>query len=592
MAWRFRALGGVEEEKPTLSFREIISNLIPFLKPYRLYLLAYMLATMIYMATRLSIPFITGLLIDSIVGNNLSQLIFFSILFLCAIGLNWVLGFARTYLSTYTGQSFIRDLRKRLLNTILNAELSEIHGGEVGRIVSRITNDVDTIVETFTSGVLEVISDILIILLALALMFFLSPQLSIAVMPLIPALLIINFYFAKRARRAFRRARRAIAKVMSKIEQEVSGATVIKTYVQRREIDRREFQAASNEYVETNVEAERIIASVGPTTNIVRAIGIAIILFWGGILASSNIITVGTLVAFYGYLDMFFRPLQTIVIFYNTFQSALAASERIIELLKIEQEDKGGVYEIPIRGEIKFENIVFGYEEKIPVLRNVNLVVNPSETIVIAGPTGSGKSTLAKLLLRFYEPWKGRILIDGIDIRLFKLEYLRSAISYVPQEPIVFSGTVLENIVMANPKATRSMVKELIEQLGLEDIFSSLPKGLDTIVVEDGKNLSKGQRQIISLLRAIISNPKILVLDEATSSVDPETEARIYSGIKRLSKLANMTAIVIAHRLPTVAKVATKIYVLDNGRIIEAGTHRELIARNGLYKRLWIAQTV
>ncbi|MEM4639920.1 MAG: ABC transporter ATP-binding protein, partial [Thermofilum sp.] len=456
-----------------------------------------------------------------------------------------------------------------------------------GKIVSRVMNDVDVISETFTQGIVEFFTDVLIMSGALAIMFLLSFELSLAVLPLILGVFAASYYFARRARAAFTRARRMIAEVAARVEQDASGAAVVKTFVHRRGAREAEFEQASRAFMESNVEATRVVSALFPTLSVIRVAGLAVIIYYGGFLLSQGRITAGTLVAFFGYLNMFFGPLQMLAMFVNMFQSVLVSAERVTKLLSLEQE-KSGSRKPPVEGHFKVEDVVFWYEESVPVLKGVSIEAKPGEMVAVVGPTGSGKTTLAKLLLRFYEPKRGRILLDGTPLEEYDLEYLRSVVAYVPQEPSAISGRVIDNIT-ASRKASREEVERLIDTLGVRSIVQSIPGGLDGEVVEEGKNLSKGQRQLLSLLRAIISQPRVLVLDEATSNIDVATEHSIYRELRRIIREKNITLIVIAHRLSAV-RDADRIYVMENGEIVEVGKHDELIARKGLYYRLWNAQ--
>ncbi|RLE73228.1 MAG: hypothetical protein DRJ37_00830 [Thermoprotei archaeon] len=586
---RLSHLARYEEEETTLPLKEIVKRLMPLVKPHAKYFSAAIAGTMGRMALNLAFPMLMGYLVDSALGGDFDELLWFSVIFFgCAVAY-WFINYTRIYLTSLAGQRFIRDLRDKLFRKLLKVKIAFLRRGEVGRLVSKVMNDVDVIGDTFTSGLIDMFADIAAMSGAFVIMVFISPQLTLAILPLIPAIFLINYYLAVRARETFRKARKAIAKVTAKVEQEISGAAVVKTYVQRRKIEEREFEKVSREYVSTNVEATKVVSSVNPSMSVIRAIGVAIILHIGGNLIQVGEITVGTMVTFYGYLDLFFRPLQTLAIFFNSIQSALAAAERVTELLKVDEEESG-VLRKPINGLVEFKEVYFGYEEELPVIKGVSLKVKPGEMVAIVGPTGGGKSTLAKLLLRFYDPWSGRILLDGIDVDRYDLSFLRKVIAYVPQDPAVISGRVYDNLVAGRPDMGKEEVDRLLKELSVDGLFDALPGGLEAEIVEEGRNLSKGQRQVISLVRALISNPRVLVLDEATSNVDVVTELKIYKGLKKLIKKRNISTIVIAHRLIAITD-ANRIYVIDDGKVVEEGTHEELLAKGGLYAKLWRAQS-
>ena len=586
---RLSHLARYEEEETTLPLKEIVKRLMPLVKPHAKYFSAAIAGTMGRMALNLAFPMLMGYLVDSALGGDFDELLWFSVIFFgCAVAY-WFINYTRIYLTSLAGQRFIRDLRDKLFRKLLKVKIAFLRREEVGRLVSRVMNDVDVIGDTFTSGLIDMFADIAAMSGAFVIMVFISPQLTLAILPLIPAIFLINYYLAVRARETFRKARKAIAKVTAKVEQEISGAAVVKTYVQRRKIEEREFEKVSREYVSTNVEATKVVSSVNPSMSVIRAIGVAIILYIGGNLIQVGEITVGTMVTFYGYLDLFFRPLQTLAIFFNSIQSALAAAERVTELLKVDEEESG-VLRKPINGLVEFKEVYFGYEEELPVIKGVSLKVKPGEMVAIVGPTGGGKSTLAKLLLRFYDPWSGRILLDGIDVDRYDLSFLRKVIAYVPQDPAVISGRVYDNLVAGRPDIGKEEVNRLLKELSVDRLFDALPGGLEAEIVEEGRNLSKGQRQVISLVRALISNPRVLVLDEATSNVDVVTELKIYKGLKKLIKKRNISTIVIAHRLIAITD-ANRIYVIDDGKVVEEGTHEELLAKGGLYAKLWRAQS-
>ena len=588
MGWHYYRRLGSEKEKATLPVKVILKRLLPLFRSYFKYLSIIALMYVLRMVLNLVLPLFVAGLVDSAYTGNIPELTKYSIYFLAFSLALWVIGYIRIYFISVTGQSFIRDLRNKLFQTLLKTKIEVLKKEETGKIVSRVMNDVDVIGETFTSNIIDVFIQIITMLGAFFIMFTINLELTLAILPLIPLIFILNYFFTTRAMKVFRKAREAVAKVTSKVEQEVSGAAVSKTFIQRKERNIREFRKVSMEYVQANVESTKIVSSVGPTMSVIRAMGVALILYLGGSLILQGKLTVGNLLAFYGYLDMFFRPLRTLAIFFNTVQSALAAAERITNLLQAEQEKSGNLRK-KVEGYVEFKDVVFGYEPGNPVIKGVSLSAGPGEIVAIVGPTGSGKSTLAKLLLRFYDPWSGVITLDGEPIQYYDLEYLRKVIAYVPQEPAVLSGKVIDNIV-ASSNVDRKYVEKIISELGVKHIFDPMPNGLETELVAEGKNISKGQKQVISLLRAVVASPKVLVLDEATSNVDVETELRIYDRLIDLVREKKITLIVIAHRILAITG-ADRIYVLQDGKIVEEGKHEELIRRKGLYYRLWKLQS-
>jgi ABC-type multidrug transport system fused ATPase/permease subunit len=378
-----------------------------------------------------------------------------------------------------------------------------------------------------------------------------------------------------------------IAEVSARVEQDASGAAVVKTFIHRGGSRESEFEQVSRAYMESNIEATRVVLAINPVLSAIRVAGLAVIIYYGGMLLAAGRLTAGTLVAFFGYLNMFFGPLQMLAMFVNSFQSVLVSAERVVKLLGLEQETGGSLMK-PVEGHVEVRGVTFWYEDGVPVLRGVSIEAHPGEMVAVVGPTGSGKTTLAKLLLRFYEPKSGEILLDGVPVEEYDLEYLRSVIAYVPQEPSAISGRVIDNIT-ASRRAPREEVEELVDRLGARGIIESVPGGLDGEVVEEGKNLSKGQRQLLSLLRAIVSKPRVLVLDEATSNIDTVMKLRIFQELQKIVREEKATLIVIAHRLAAVRN-ADRIYVMSDGRVVEVGRHEELLARRGLYHRLWNAQ--
>ncbi|MCD6563091.1 MAG: ABC transporter ATP-binding protein [Thermoproteales archaeon] len=589
MGWHFRRLAELEEgEKLNIPQREVFRTLLEFVKPYKLrvFLLAIVIFSGIFV--NLVIPLVTKFIIDSIVDQDIPGLFTYSVVFLSVVLFNLLLSSSQTYLNSWLGQTLIYDIRNKMYWHLIRIKQKYFGGQETGKLVSRLTNDVDTIGNAFTSGLIDTLANLFQLFGAIFIMFSLSIELSIVVLSLIPLIILSSWYFARRARKAFRESRKKIAEVTSKIEQNVSGAKVVQAFSYRRQKNIESFSRINRENLEVNVQANKVISSIGPTMSIIRAMGIALIIWFGGILVGYGRLKLGTLVAFYGYVDMFFRPIMTITMFYNTLQSTLAAAERVTDFLRWEvEEDKGELNEVKGLGEIEYRNVVFGYEENVPVIKDVSFRVSPGEKVAIVGPTGSGKTTLVNLLLRFYDPWSGEILLDGIDIRKYRLRVLRRTIAFVPQEPILFNGTVYENMILSSENVSKEEVLKLLDFLDLRDLIESLPEGLDTKILEGGKNISMGQRQVISFIRALISNPRILVLDEATSSLDLYTEEKLQKALEKMSK--GRTMITIAHRLQTIIN-SDRIIVIHNGKIVEEGKHSELLKKKGLYAKLYESQ--
>jgi ATP-binding cassette subfamily B protein len=577
-----------DEEKAARKYpdRVLIVKLVKLAASYRLYFAV--LAATVFSRVALSMfnPYVTKFLIDSAVSGNLPALAFWSGVFLILIAAGLVVGFAGDYSSSYLANRVMYDLRSRMYQHLYRVHLSAVAEEPVGRIVSRITNDVDTIGFVAATGLINTLADVLTIGGAMLMMWSLSPQLSLVAYAMLPLIVVANLVVLRRARRAYRETRRKIAEVTSRISQDVAGAAVVQAFSFRRQRNVEEFRRINEENLRANVQAEAASSSMNVAMAAIEALGTVLILVYGGNLVMRGLATVGTLVAFYGYLASFFRPLRMLVMFLTTLQSTMAAAERVFIFLEEwkPEPDEGDVSEPPQLGEVEFRDVVFGYKEGQPVLKGVSFKVKPGEFAAIVGPTGAGKTTIVSLLLRFYEPWSGQILIDGVDVRRYKLSALRSAVLMIPQEPLLVSGTVLENILLANPEATREEVEAAIKALGLWDLVESLPQGLDTPVLEGGKNLSVGQRQLVSLLRVFVANPRILVLDEATSSIDPRTEARLQAALEKL--IEGRTAIVIAHRLQTIVR-ADHIIVIEDGRVVEEGRHEELLAKGGVYAKLY-----
>jgi ATP-binding cassette subfamily B protein len=420
-------------------------------------------------------------------------------------------------------------------------------------------------------------------------MLWMSTWLSLITFTVIPFIVVFMYLWGKRVRKVYRETRKTIASVSAKIEESVSGMKEIQSF-SREQATHSDFEKVNIMNMDANVEAGRVMSAFWPAIAIFGATGNCLVLWFGGSAVIDGTMTVGILFAFMSYINRFFMPLQDLSNFWNNVQSAFAAAERVFELLdtKIEIQEKPNALKLPkIKGEIVYKDVTFGYENDDLVLSDINLTIKPNLTVAIVGPTGAGKTTMTNLLYRFYDPQKGNITVDGYDLRDVELNSLRSQLAIVLQDPFLFSGTVKENIRYGRLDASDDEIVVVAKEVGAHEFIANLPEGYDTDVGERGNRLSVGQRQLISLARALLTDPRILIMDEATSSIDPYTEMIIKKALEMVLK--DRTSIVIAHRLSTV-RTADVIVVIDGGKIVEMGTHEELLKTGGLYSQLYETQ--
>jgi len=579
-----------EEHVRKVPDRVLIARLAKYVLKHKGRLTIAVTAVLVVSLSGLVPPYLLKVAIDNyIVQGELTGLTFIAIILVAVYIINWFSDYERTYQISWLGQNMVNDIRMKLFSHLQDLSFSFYDKSEAGRIISRVTNDTDTLSMIFAQGIVTVLSDILTLVGIVVVMLWLSVPLTLATLVVIPILLLITLVFQSRLRRAYRMTRRKIAKVTSKLQESISGIREIQSFTRERDTIET-FRQANIENLQANVQAGRIFALLMPVIQIIGAIGTCIVLWYGGILTVGGGITLGILVAFLAYVTSFFRPIVNLTTFYNTVQSAMAAAERIFETMDTRPEiaDAPEAIELPrVKGRIVFQNVSFGYNLSDPVLEDIDLSVEPGKTLAIVGPTGAGKSTMVRLLSRFYEPQSGAITVDGHDVRSVTLRSLHNQMGVVLQEPFLFSGTVMENIRYGKLDATDEEVKNIAKLVGAHEFITSFPDGYETEVGERGMRLSVGQRQLISFARALLRDPPILILDEATSSLDPYTELKIKRGLSVLLK--NRTSIVIAHRLSTVRN-ADNIIVVNNGEIVEEGNHTELMKKKGLYRRLYDKQ--
>lgn len=564
----------------------VMTRLLEYLVPHRTKVLATLGAMVLASAATLAAPYLLKLAIDQhIARGDLGGLTKIAILTVTVFLLGYVATWQQTWLMANVGQRVLATMRGQLFRHLQRLGLKFFDTHESGVTMSRLVNDVAVINELLSSGIVHMLSDILMLVGIVVIMLAMDLKLALLTFAVLPLMGVATILFTSRAKVAYRETRSAIGAVAADLQENISGVRVVQSFA-REDVSRQRFDAVNQRNRQANIRAITLASAFMPAVDLLSMLATAIVIWFGGLAVVHGEATLGVVVAFLAYVGRFFAPIRDLSQVYTTFQAAMAGGERVFELLDEEPQvrDRPGAIEMPpIRGHVVFDHVEFAYKPDEPVLKDICLEALPGQTVALVGPTGAGKTSMVSLLARFYDVAAGRITIDGVDIRDITQASLRSQLGIVLQDPFLFSGTVGENIRFGRPNATQEEVEEAASLVGIHDFIVRLPQGYDTPVMERGQNFSQGQRQLLSFARAILARPRILILDEATASVDTRTERLIQRALRIL--LRNQTSFVIAHRLSTIEN-ADQVLVIDGGRIVERGTHLELLAQRGLYYHL------
>jgi ABC-type multidrug transport system fused ATPase/permease subunit len=531
-------------------------------------------------------PYLVGRSVDEVSHGSTDKLGWYVVAFVAAGALGVGFTYGQTYFTGWTGERMLADLRNNLFRHMQRLSLGFYERNRAGVIISRLTNDVEALDQLVTDGVTSLVQNTLLLVGTAILLFFLDWRLALASLTVMPLMAVATAIFRKRSGRAYRSVRETLGAVTATLAEDIAGMRVLQSYT-REPAAQENFRQVTDRYRASNMQTVVLNGLYFPFVDFLSSAATAVVLGYGGWLAFHGEVSIGILVAFLGYLTNFFDPVQQLSQLYNTFLSAVAALDKITDLMDEEPEvlDAADAVELDrINGDVEFEHVRFHYGRGPEVLHGIELHVPAGTTVALVGHTGAGKSTIAKLLARFYDPTEGRITIDGADLRGVSQESLRRQLGIVPQEGFLFAGTVAENLAFGRREATREEIEAAARAVGADEFIERLEDGYETQLGERGSRLSLGQRQLVAFARALLADPRVLILDEATSSVDIGTERKIEQALRTL--LRGRTAFIIAHRLSTI-RDADLIVVLEHGQIVEQGSHDELMARRGLYTSLY-----
>ncbi|HQV33349.1 MAG TPA: ABC transporter ATP-binding protein [Calditrichia bacterium] len=569
--------------------RHLMGRLLAYGRPYWPMIVVAVLMIIGASALQTVGPYLTKLAIDRyITPGDLQGLPTIAWAYVGLLAAGFAIRYFQVLLTQYLGQKIIFDLRTEIFAHLQNLHQQYFDRNPVGRLMTRVTSDVESLNQVFTNGLVMIFGDIFLILGIVVMMLSIDFELALWVFSVIPFLFVVSFIFRKKVRIAFGEVRFFLARINAYLQERISGMSIVQVFNREKE-DWERFSRINWDHTDAYIRTIFYYAVFWPVVEVISAIALALILFRGGWMIESQVVTIGVLVAFIQYARMFFRPISDLSEKYNVLQSAFASSERIFKLLDTHpaiSSPADGMRPQKLEGAVEFQEVSFAYENDF-VLRDINLNIAPGERVALVGHTGSGKTTLVRLLGRFYDVQKGRVCVDGIPVQNWDLPSLRSHMAVVPQEVFLFSDTILNNIRLGKPEIPEERVREAARLVNAAKFIEKLPEGYQTRVSEGGSNLSVGQKQLLGLARALVTDPEILLLDEATANIDSESEALIQSALERVLK--GRTAIVIAHRLSTIQRL-DRIVVMHRGEIREQGSHQDLLKKRGLYYKLYQLQ--
>ncbi|HBH21972.1 MAG TPA: antibiotic ABC transporter ATP-binding protein [Cytophagales bacterium] len=568
---------------------QVLKRLSTYISPYkgRFYFLVFLTIGAAFLAPIR--PIIVSDTIDNYISvGDYEGLVRMIIILVVLLFAQAIFQYLHTYFSGWIGQTIIHDLRTKLYKHLLNLQLRFYDRTPIGRLVTRNVSDIETLAEVFSQGLAALIGDVLQLAVILAAMFWVDWKLTLISLSTFPLLILATYVFKEKIKASFNAVRNAVANLNSFVQERITGMSIVQIFnSEKREY--KKFKAINEEHRKANIRSVLYYSVYFPVAEIIQALGIGLVVWYGAKGIINDRVEFGDLVAFIMFIQMFFRPIRLIADRFNTLQMGIVSSSRIFKLLdrKDQIPDDGTYSPEKVEGQVAFKNVWFAYDDEDYVLKDISFKVEKGHSLAIVGATGAGKSSIINLLNRFYDINKGEICVDGHDIKSFDLQSLRENIGVVSQDVFLFSDTIENNITLGNHEISRQKIWEAADLVGARKFIEKLPGGLDYNVMERGATLSVGQRQMISFIRAMVYDPSIIVLDEATSSVDTETEELIQSAIEKLMK--GRTSVVIAHRLSTIQNAGT-IMVLDKGEIKEMGRHEELLAKNGFYTQLYQMQ--